>query len=599
MKKEIKALDVNEKIQINRGGAVVYSADYGVCITLDYSGAYGMGEKYNGLNQKGKAVINNVVEKFCFQGDKTYNSAPFFWTDSGFGLYVDTYKETTFVFGEDTIEVHCEKETELVLFSGSPKEIVSEYMGLFGKAVLPPDWSFGVWISANRWNSEKETLEQIEKLQKYDFPASVLVLEAWSDESTFYIWNGAKYTPKEKDEVLTLSDFDFSDGPWPDPAGMIKKLHDNGLKLILWQVPVYKKHNGGEKGTVQNANDEKYAIEHGYCVKMVDGTPYRIPEGHWFDGSLIPDFTNPAAKKSWFNKRKYLLDMGVDGFKTDGGEFVYEDDVIFADGSTGKEGKNRYAKDYTNAYKEFVGVDRNIFSRAGFSGQHLVPIYWAGDQQSQNEELSSVLSAGLSAAATGIPFWGFDIAGFAGPLPTLDLYRRATQLACFCPVMQWHSEPDGGQFKELMPGADGNNERSPWNMAESYNAPEFLDEMRYWHKLREKLIPYLIYTAKECVEKDMPMMRPLVYVYPLDEKAVRYEDEYLLGEDLLVAPLLKENATGRRVYIPQGTWVNLFTGEKYKGGSEYEIEAGNKIPVFYKEEHSGPIDELLKKMSLA
>ncbi|MBP5304303.1 MAG: glycosyl hydrolase, partial [Lachnospiraceae bacterium] len=78
-----------------------------------------MGEKYNGLNQKGKTAVNNVVEKFCFQGDKTYNSAPFFWTDSGFGLYVDTYKETTFVFGEDTIEVHCDKETDLVLFSGS------------------------------------------------------------------------------------------------------------------------------------------------------------------------------------------------------------------------------------------------------------------------------------------------------------------------------------------------------------------------------------------------------------------------------------------------------------------------------------------------
>ena len=112
-------------------------------------------------------------------------------------------------------------------------------------------------------------------------------------------------------------------------------------------------------------------------------------------------------------------------------------------------------------------------------GQHTAPCHWGGDQQSTNDELRHVLSAGLSAALSGILFWGFDLAGFAGPLPTLDLYRRATMLACFTPIMQWHSEPDGGQFKELMPGGEGNNERSPWNMAAVYNSPEFVTEMRF------------------------------------------------------------------------------------------------------------------------
>ena len=111
------------------------------------------------------------------------------------------------------------------------------------------------------------------------------------------------------------------------------------------------------------------------------------------------------------------------------------------------------------------------------------------------EELGHVLTAGLSIGLSGVPLWGFDIGGFAGPLPTLDLYRRATQLACFCPVMQWHSEPDGGQFRELMPGVEGNNERSPWNMAQAYQAPEFLEEMRFWHRLRVNLQPYLWETA--------------------------------------------------------------------------------------------------------
>lgn len=105
--------------------------------------------------------------------------------------------------------------------------------------------------------------------------------------------------------------------------------------------------------------------------------------------------------------------------------------------------------DYTSAYKKFVGKDKVVFSRAGFSGQHTISIQWAGDQQPRPEEMKSVLKAELSAAASGILFWGFDIAGFAGPLPSMDLYRRATQFACFCPIMQWHSEPEGGAVQRL------------------------------------------------------------------------------------------------------------------------------------------------------
>ena len=148
---------------------------------------------------------------------------------------------------------------------------------------------------------------------------------------------------------------------------------------------------------------------------------------------MVPDFTNPATVESWFAKRQYLLDMGVDGFKTDGGEFIHCVDARFHDGTTGREGMNRYCRDYTERYRDFAGPERVIFSRAGFSGQHTVPCHWAGDQQSQNRELASVLRAGLSAAASGILFWGFDLGGFAGPLPSLDLYRRATQMASSAP----------------------------------------------------------------------------------------------------------------------------------------------------------------------
>ena len=125
--------------------------------------------------------------------------------------------------------------------------------------------------------------------------------------------------------------------------------------------------------------------------------------------------------------------------------------------------------------------------------------------------------------------------------------------------MQWHSEPDGGQFRELMPGAEGNNERSPWNMERAYGLPGFAQEVLYWHRLREALLPYLRETARECAREGRPMLRPLVYYWPEDERALDCEDEFLLGRDLLVAPLLEEGARGRRVYLPEGRWRDLFS----------------------------------------
>ena len=566
--------------EISYGAAKLSRQGKTLTIYLQYNGAYGMGEKFDSLNQKGHHVVNRVEEKFCFQGDKTYNPTPFFWTDTGFGLYVDTCETTEFDFAEDEIRVNLPECADVVLFSGTPEVMLREYMCLFGTAKLPPEWALGVWVSANRWNKQADVEQLLEKLDTYDFPASVVVLEAWSDEATFYIWNGARYVPRADGTPLSLEDFDFLESPWPDPVKMIQQLHNAGKKLLLWQAPVYKQLEPGEKPNLQNKLDWEGAIEQKLCVCFSDGTPYHIPQGKWFPGSMVPDFTNPAARASWFGKRQYLLDMGVDGFKTDGGEFIHSTDVKFCDGSTGQQGVNRYPRDYTESYRDFIGSERVLFSRAGFSGQHTVPCHWGGDQQSQNRELASVLKAGLSAAASGILFWGFDIAGFAGPLPTLDLYRRATQMACFCPIMQWHSEPDGGQFRNLMPGAEGNNERSPWNMAQIYNAPEFLDEMRYWHKLHEQLRPYLWETAKRCVKESKTILRPLVYEWPKDSNVLYCQDEYLLGNDLLVAPLLEENAHSRGVYLPQGTWTDFFSGKIYAGNQTIDIDAGDKLPVF-------------------
>ena len=573
-------------LPLPRGGVAILRREGDILtVSLTYLGAYGMGERFDALNQKGRRVFNRVEEHFCFQGEHTYCPAPFFWTDTGFGLYVQTDYETIFDFREASILVSCPEDAAVFFFTGSPGRIIREYQALFGPAKLPPKWAFAPWISANHWSSQAHVEEQLRLLEQHSFPASALVVEAWSDEATFYIFNGAAYTPAPGGQPLRYEDFDFSNSPWPNPAEMIRKLHAAGLHLILWQIPAYKKQGPGETQNAQNDLDRADAIARRLCVHNADGTPYTIPEGNWFDGSMVPDFTNPETTESWFAKRRYLLDIGVDGFKTDGGEFIYSPDVVFHDGSTGLGGKNRYSQSYTAAYTAFLRENHVLFSRAGYAGQHTTPIHWAGDQQSQNSELRGALTAGLSAAMTGIPFWGFDIGGFAGPLPTPELYHRATQLACFCPVMQWHSEPDGGQFRALMPGGEGNNERSPWNIARLADDGAYLESIRFWHRLRMNLLPYFYSAALDCAADGSPMLRPLAYDWPEDANASAVEDEFLLGESLLVAPVLDENAFTRRVYFPAGEWIPLFGGDALRGGAWREVACKNCIPVYLRSGH--------------
>lgn len=558
-------------------------------IDVPYQGVYGLGEKFDSVNQKGKTVETQVIEKFCNQGNISYCVTPFFITDSGLGIYIKTGKKTVISL-QDEIICEIPKEAEVTVFTGSIGEIIQDYVGLFQKPKLPPRYAFGIWVSANHWNCEADVDRLLAELEEYRFPASVIVLEAWSDEATFYIWNGAEYKPEKSKEGFSYEDFDFRNSPyWKDPKGMIEKLHEKGKKLVLWQIPVFKGMEP-DRTSEQLDLDKEYAIEHGLAVLNKDGTPYEIPEGNWFEGSYIPDFTNEKTREFWFRKRQYLTDIGVDGFKTDGGEFIYSKDVLFSDGTDGEEGKNQYCQDYINAYSHFITEDQVLFSRAGYAGASGTPILWAGDHQSTNDELKNVLRAALSSAMSGILFWSFDIGGFAGSLPSLDLYRRSTQMAVFTPVMQWHSEPDGGQFRELMPGAEGNNERSPWNIAMAYNKPEFIEEMRYWHMLREALLPYIYESAQTAVRESRPMMRPLVFDYQADRAVTDIEDEYLFGDSLLVAPFMEEDQTSRKVYLPEGKWHDLFTGRGYEGKKWHESDRKSRLPVYIKADATIPVD---------
>lgn len=546
------------------------------CYDCDATVAYGMGERFDGVDRMGKRTECTIIEKFTNQGDKTYFPLPFFFCNDGHGLFVQTDAAATFTLTPEHVEVSLPAgEYEAEFLFGSPREIVAQFVKATGAPPLPPKWAFGPWISANRWNKQSDVEEQMEILRETGYPATALVIEAWSDEATFYIWNGAEYKTKDGGAAFSESDFTFRE-PWPDPKGMIDALHEQGVRLVLWQIPALKKLDEGQLCPQHDADDD-YAVSNGLVVRNADGTPYRIPK-QWFVGAHVPDFTAPQTRAWWMKKRGYLTDMGVDGFKTDGGEFIHDLSVRFHNGRDGVSMRNRYVADYEETYTEAIGPEQTLFSRAGYLGAQNCPIHWAGDQTSTFSELRAVLGAGLSLGLCGVPFWSFDIGGFAGALPSAELYLRSTALSVFAPVMQWHSEPLGGQFGGFETGLV--NDRSPWNIAKHTGDPGVRKIALLYARLRMNLLPELLRQARLSIETGLPMMRHLVFDYPADEQAQRRHDQFMLG-DLMIAPIVEEGAVARSVYLPKGRWYCFLTKETLEGGRMIEALAGRgQIPVY-------------------
>jgi alpha-glucosidase (family GH31 glycosyl hydrolase) len=343
----------------------------------------------------------------------------------------------------------------MYIFLGKPLTLIQQLTNVTVKPVLPPKWSFGPWMSSNNWDSQAEVMKQVELTNQYEIPSTVIVLEQWSDEATFYVFNDAQYEAVEGNEVLSYNDFTYPEwGRWPNPKKMVKDLHDNGLKVLLWQIPIQKYMYGITHE--QKDNDEKAMLDNHYHIHRSNGAPYRIPY-NWFKDCLLIDFTNEKGREWWFRKRQYLLDeVGIDGFKTDGGECILGHDMVFADGTSAAEMHNRYPLDYIGSYYEYVQQHTNgnglTFSRSGYSGAQKYPMHWAGDERSTYEAFRASIIAGLTSGMSGIPFWGFDLGGFHGDIPTAELFVRSTQMAAFCPVMQYHAETKG----------EFNQDRTPW-----------------------------------------------------------------------------------------------------------------------------------------
>lgn len=544
---------------------------------------FGFGERFNSLNQRGNCLDVRVFEEYKSQseGSKTYLPVPFFMSSEGWGHCINSKRKVNYDLRADTswfYEVEMENfDLECFIYTGTPSEILKKQARLSGFSFLPPDWVFGPWMSSNEWNSQERVLKELNTGRDLDIPATVLVIEAWSDEKNFYIWNDASYRVKDGVEHFSYDDFTFSsDGLWPSPKEMIDEIHRDDTKLILWQIPVLKKLEGGVI-CEQNAMDLQYLIDKKYCVMDGSGKPYKV-KPWWFKGSLVIDFTNKVATEWWLKKREYLIDdLGIDGFKTDGGEHLWGRELVFSDGRTGSELWNDYPNLYINSYFNFINKKNGgiTFSRSGFMGVQASPVHWAGDQDSTWDAHRSVLKAVLNSGISGIPFMGWDIGGFSGNIPTAELYLRSTAFACFGSIMQYHSE----FYDHRTPHVD----RTPWNIAERTGCPEVIDIYRYFAKLRMSLIPYIKKEAEHCTISGEPLMRAMFIDYPDDPVCWKLEDQYMFGRYLLVCPVFYEGQSEREIYLPVGEWYNFFTDEKYQGGKKYIVKVPlNRIPVFRK-----------------
>ncbi|ADV84582.1 glycoside hydrolase family 31 protein [Terriglobus saanensis] len=529
----------------------------------DTANYYGLGEHFNTLNHAHTIVKGASQDNGYAKGSSSYKPIPFFLSTTGYGLWVDTTAESTFDLNAtdngNVIVTAPSAKLRIILFTGPQFPVIlNHFTELAGRAILPPYWAFAPWIGRDYVKDDTEVKADADRMRSLGLPASILLIDSpWATNYNTYTFN-----PKQ-----------FTDAP-----GMIKHLHEQGYKLVLWHTPWIntKTTTPGETGFADKipplAENYAEAAAKGFFIKQADGTPY---VGRWWKGmgSLI-DFTNPAAKQWWQDQVRQAIKAGADGFKDDDaeGNFVGGDglqaNVLFFDKSDPRMMRNRFAVLYNNAVEEVIQKDLKgngvLFARSATVGNQNLPILWGGDNESSfspENGLPTVLNAGLSAGLSGMSLWTSDIGGYLATAATPDvrLFQRWTEMSAFSPAMEVLNQ------KNLL----------PWDYGDAA-----LATFRKFSLLHMSLFPYRFRAAQESAKTGMPLMRALVLNYQNDPHAREAKDEFLFGPDLLVAPVINEG-TQRPVYLPDGDWVDFFTGAEVSGSKTVLAEAPlDTIPVY-------------------
>ena len=503
---------------------------------------YGMGERFTPIVRHGQSVdIWN--EDGGTASEISYKNIPFYYTTGGYGVFVNHPGAVSFEAGSEKVEtvqfsVEDEELEFFVIYGPTPKEILTKYTALTGRAPLLPDWSFGLWLTTSfTTDYDEETVNRfIDGFAQRDIPLQVFHFDCF--------WmKGFEWCNFEWDREM-----------FPDPEGMLRRLHEKGLRICVWINPYI----------AQKSPLFEEAMKAGYLLKKDNGRVWQWDL--WQAGMGLVDFTNPDAAAWYKSKLKRLLDMGVDSFKTDFGERV-PTDVVWHDGSDAKKMHNYYTLLYNRCVFELLKEVRGegeavLFARSATAGGQQYPVHWGGDSTSRYESMAETLRGGLSLADSGFAYWSHDIGGFEDD-GSADLYKRWVAFG----LLSSHSRLHGsGSY------------RVPWNYDE-----EACDVLRFFVKLKLRLMPYLKELEAEAHESGIPMMRPMHMEFPADPACEYLDRQYMLGSRLLVAPVFSPDGR-QRFYLPEGNWQHLLSGEKAAGGRWLEGEYGYfDLPLYVRE----------------
>ena len=486
---------------------------------------YGMGERFTAFTKNGQSVDiwNEDGGTSTYQ---SYKNIPFYLTNRGYGVFVNHPEKVSFEVGTEQVskvEFSVPGESmEYFLINGpTMKEVLERYTSLTGKPSLPPQWTFGLWLSTSFTTNydEKTVMSFIDGMEERGIPLQVFHFDCF--------W---------------MKDFHWSDFVWdsrvfPDPKGMLSRIREKGLKVCVW-INSY---------IAQESCLFAEGMEKGYFVKRKNGDVWQWDM--WQPGMALVDFTNPAACKWFQDKLEVLLDMGVDCFKTDFGERIPTEDVVYYDGSDPVKMHNYYTYLYNKTVYELLQRKRGkddavLFARSATAGGQKFPVHWGGDCWSNYEAMAESMRGGLSLTMSGFGYWSHDIGGFEDT-STPDVYKRWEAFG----LLSTHSRFHGST-----------SYRVPW----AYD-DEAVDVVRFFTKLKLSLTPYLYSSAVRTSRTGVPMMRSMVLEFENDPVCQYLDRQYMLGDSLLVAPIFNDRGEAY-YYLPEGTWTNYLTGETVEGG---------------------------------
>lgn len=524
---------------------------------------YGLGQQQNGkLNQRGQRIE--------LKNGNTKISIPFIQSSKGYGIFWDNYASTTFTdnLQETSFESLGDNSDYYFMFGVNAAGVVAQMRNLTGQVPMIPLWGFGYFQSRERYKNQDETVGVVEKYRALKVPIDGIIQDwqYWGKDS---VWNAMS----------------FEKTTFPDPQGMVNKIHDLKAHLMIVAWPGF----GPKTNQYKEFKSKKMMIN-------FDTWP---PES----GTKPYDPYNPAAREIYWD----YLNKGVFSFNTDAWwlDSSEPDHINVKDADFDQPTYLGSYRSVVNAFplQHIKGVYENqrkttsdkrvfILTRSAFAGQQRYGANsWSGDIVSSWKTLQKQVPAALNFSLTGLPYWNADIGGFflwefnysgALKLKTYqELYVRWLQFGAFTPMMRSHGTDAPREIYQF-------GQRGDWTF----------DAIEKYINIRYQLLPYIYSTAWSVTSNSESFMRALVMDFAADKKTTDINNEYMFGQSLLVAPVLESmyankaadgqtsidfsTVKSRAVYLPAGTeWYDFWTGEKMKGGQEVQKSAPIDVMPLY------------------